>query len=363
MIRIRQGTVVKVLSATQTMDELLVAVEGKEQRAINYHDVTGQARVGDPVVLNTTAVYKSLGTGGRHFVMANLNNQAMDAATKGHIMKLRYTPNQLQVLAVEEEDSPHAAVMRTADSLAGMPVVVATLHSMLPAIMAAIYKLGKGQLKVAYMMTDGAALPLAFSNLVRALKQKQLLHTTITCGHAFGGDYEAVNIYSGLLAARAVARADIAVVAMGPGIVGTGSKYGYTGLEQGQVINAVHTLQGRAVAVPRISFADPRERHHGLSHHTQTALAEVALVGCTVPIPQLARAKMQLLQAQLTAGGINNKHHVPVVDGEPALEMLAETGIKVTTMGRTVDEDRAFFLATGAAGLYATRLLTKPSIN
>lgn len=359
MIRIRRGKVINITSETETVTELLVAVEGEEQRAVNYNDLTGKVQVGDEVVLNTTAVYKNLGTGGRHFVMANLNNPRVDAPEQGHIMKLRYTPNQVQVLAVEEQDSPYAQTMRSASSLAGMPVVVATLHSMLPPIMAAINRVGGGQLKVAYVMTDGAALPLAFSKLVQTLKQRRLLHSTITCGHAFGGDFEAVNIYSGLLAARAVAKADVAVVAMGPGIVGTGSKYGYTGLEQGQVVNAVHTLGGQAVAVPRISFADARERHRGLSHHTGTALGDVALARCTVTIPQLAAEKMELLQQQLADYGIAAKHRVITVDGEPALKELAQLGIKVTTMGRTVEEDREFFLAAGAAGLYAARLLNK----
>ncbi|MCD5405117.1 MAG: DUF3866 family protein [Desulfotomaculum sp.] len=40
-----------------------------------------------------------------------------------------------------------------------------------------------------------------------------------------------------------------------------------TFIEQGQTINAVHTLGGRAIAAARISFADKRYRHIGLSHH------------------------------------------------------------------------------------------------
>ena len=33
---------------------------------------------------------------------------------------------------------------------------------------------------------------------------------------------------------------------MGPGIVGTGTKYGFSGIEQGQIIDAINTLSGRA---------------------------------------------------------------------------------------------------------------------
>ncbi|MEG6616298.1 DUF3866 family protein [Peptococcaceae bacterium 1198_IL3148] len=356
MIRIRQGRVTKILTQHADVVDLMVAVEGLEQRAVNYTQLTGSVQVGDQVILNTTAVHKKLGTGGNHFVIANINNHSVDPAEAGHIMKLRYTPSQVKVLSVEEDDSPYADIMGRTTSLAGMPVVVATLHSMLPAVAAAIHRQSYGKLKVAYVMTDGAALPMAFSRMVKLLKGKNMIHSTITCGHAFGGDYEAVNIYSGLIAARAVAKADIAVVAMGPGIVGTGSKYGYTGLEQGQVVNAVHTLKGRAVAVPRISFADPRERHRGLSHHTRTALGDVALAQCTVTIPLMEQSKNQLVANQLRDSGISNKHQIVQVDADSALQALSDAGIKVTTMGRTVEQDREFFLAAGAAGIYSAKL-------
>ena len=47
-------------------------------------------------------------------------------------------------------------------------------------------------------MTDGAALPLALSDLVATLRDRDLVDTTITCGHAFGGDHEAVSVFSAL---------------------------------------------------------------------------------------------------------------------------------------------------------------------
>ncbi|MBM7854704.1 hypothetical protein JOC37_001082 [Desulfohalotomaculum tongense] len=359
MIRIRQGEVVKILAQRPEITEILVNVDGRHQRAVNYDHLTGTVQVGDTVVLNTTAVHKKLGTGGSHFVMANLNQQSTDPPEAGHIMKLRYTPCQVKVLSVEEDDSPYSQVMKQITSLEGMPVVAATLHSMLPAAAAALHRLGRGRWRVAYIMTDGAALPIALSSMVKLLKEKKIIHHTITCGHAFGGDLEAVNIYSALLAAKAVAKADVAVVAMGPGIVGTGSKYGYTGLEQGQVVNAVHTLGGRAVAVPRISFADRRERHRGLSHHTGTALGDVALARCTVALPRLEGEKKALVEQQLKTSGISEKHDIIEVDATPAIEALREAGINVTTMGRTIEQDREFFLAAGAAGVVAARFLNK----
>ena len=355
MIRVRRGRVVAVRSHRPGLSELEVEVEGRHEAALNYDELTGPVKVGDEVLLNTTAVHKQLGTGGTHFVMGNCNNAHLDAPEPGHIMKLRYTPAQVKVLAVEEPDSPHAAAMAAADSLDGMPVVVATLHSMLAPVLAGMHQAGGGRLRVACVITDGAALPLSLSRLVPELKAKGLLAAVITCGHAFGGDLEAVNVYSGLLAARVAAGADIVVTAMGPGIVGTGTKFGFTGLEQGEIVNAVNVLGGRPVAVPRISFADARERHRGLSHHTATALGRVALAPCTVPLPHMTADKTALVKRQLDEAGVTTRHRVVPVDGAPALAAMEKLGLKVTTMGRSVAQDPEFFLAAGAAGLLAVR--------
>ncbi len=359
MIRIRTGKVVAVLARRPGLTEVLVGVEGREEQAVNYDQLTGPVKPGDTVVLNTTAVYKKLGTGGTHFIMANLANPVLDVSCAGHIMKARYTPAQVKVLAVEEEEHPGNQSFRKVDSLNGIPVIIASLHSMIAPAAAVIHKLTGGKARVVYLMTDGGALPLPLSRLVYELKEKGLLSSTITCGHAFGGDYEAVTVYSGLLAARGVAGADIIIAAMGPGIVGTGSIFGFTGVEQGELVNAVHVLEGQPVAVPRIGFADARERHRGLSHHTRTALGRVALASCTVPIPVLAQEKHALVWRQLQDSGILDRHRVVVVKDNPTLEVLKEYGLSVTTMGRGIDQDPEFFLAAGAAGVYAAGLFLK----
>jgi hypothetical protein len=68
------------------------------------------------------------------------------------------------------------------------------------------------------------ALPIAFSETVAWLKNRRLMRK-YHHWPSFGGDLEAVNIYTDELAARHVLKADIIVVSMGPGIVGTGSKW------------------------------------------------------------------------------------------------------------------------------------------
>jgi len=256
----------------------VVLVDGREDRAVAYEAFTGGLKPGDEVWLNTTAAARGLGSGGYHFVVAHLNPHAsLDAPAGGHIMKLRYTPGQLKVMAVEEPESPFHALLRDADNLGGTPVVALELHSQVAPVAAAVWRRGRGKLRLVYIMTDGGALPLPFSRSVATLKEKGLLAATVTVGHAFGGEFEAVNVHSGLLAARHAGRADVIVVGMGPGVVGTETRFGTTAIEQGEVVNAAHVLGGQAVAALRIGFGDSRERHVGVSHHTITALGLVAL--------------------------------------------------------------------------------------
>ena len=163
---------------------------------------------------------------GTAFVVARTDHLPADPETgPGHIVKARYTPMQQMLLAVDEQDSPHHADLADADDLAGMPVVVADLHSALPAVLAGI-RSTHPHARVAYVMTDGGALPAAFSRAVAGLADAGWLASTITVGQAFGGDHEAVTTHTGLLAARYVVGADVAVVTQGPGNVGTGTRWG-----------------------------------------------------------------------------------------------------------------------------------------
>ena len=358
MIRTRQGTVTQILYRRSGLTELLAAIPGEgEQKAYNYDGMTGPVETGDSIVLNTTAMAKKLGTGGAHYVMANLTRPERNAGEAGHIMKLRYSPAQVKVLAAEEPESPWAESISNTESLAGTPVIVGELHSMLAPAAAGVKAASGGRAKVVYLMTDGAALPIYLSNLVHLLKECGLLDATITCGHAFGGDWETVNIYSALLTGVAAAGADVIVAAMGPGIVGTASRYGFTGVEQGEIVNAVNILGGTPVAIPRISFADPRDRHRGLSHHTATALGKIALTSCAVVLPELDNPSWsRIILEQIAGAWPPGKHTLVAEDGRPALRELERRGVKITSMGRGPEQDPAFFLAAGAAGIYAARL-------
>lgn len=347
----------RILRSETDLQELEVDCEGTCAFAWNFPGLTGEAYLKDDVYLNTTAVELGLGSGGYHFVIANLTRLPVLPHPTGHIIKLRYTPFQLKVLSVEEEASPYREKIKRFTSIDGTPVIIGTLHSMLaPAVAGCKVATGE-KVRIGYVMTDGAALSLPLSQVVRDLKATGMLAGTVTVGHAFGGDLEAVNVYSGIIAAYTVLEAEVIVVAMGPGIVGTGSKWGTTALEQGEIVNAVNILGGKAIAIPRLSFADPRSRHQGLSHHTATALGQVALTPAFIPLPKMSPQWLTLIREQMEKEGIMVRHQILVRDGEPALRYLEEKGIKVQTMGRGTGEDRIFFLAAGAAGQLAAELL------
>src|SRR5829696_7330772 len=132
MVRIRNGRVTAIGERRPGATELRVEVD-----AISYDRLTGPVAVGDRVVLNTTAVALGLGTGGFHVVMARDGGPVEDPGP-GHVIKARYTPSQVRVLAVEEEASPHRAAVAACTDLGGLPVVCAELHSMVPVVAAAV---------------------------------------------------------------------------------------------------------------------------------------------------------------------------------------------------------------------------------
>lgn len=350
--------VLSIESARGDALDLSIDLDGAKAKAIAYTDLVGDVKIGDEVLINTTAVRKRLGTGGVHFVIANLSRpESVDGESEGHIVKVRYTPVQHTVLSVEEGDSPYRKNIEEFQSLNSLPVVIGQLHSQLAPAVGAIKRLSHNRARVAYIMTDSAALPLDFSKSAHELKTKGLVDVTITVGQAFGGDYEAVNIYTGLIAAKEVAGADVVVVCPGPGNVGTGTAYGYSSIEQGEIINAVNILGGSPIAVARISFADPRPRHQGLSHHTITSLGKIALTKCTLALPMIDQMKLLAIQEQIAHSAITYRHTTRILDGKPGIVELQEKGIKMSSMGRGFEEDEEFFLSAAAAGALAADML------
>ena len=342
----RTGRVAEILAERPGLQRVAVALDPDPEvdgdrapdasaRAYVLTDLIGDVAVGDEVVCNTTAVEWGLGTGGWHVVHWNLSRRAWRRKGPGHIMKLRYTSLQADTGSAEEhlDDLP--------TGLDGLPVVVCSVHSQVPCVAVAL-KAAAPDARLVYVMTDGASLPLVFSDLVAAMKEGGVLDATVTAGHAFGGDLEAVTVASALALARHQLHADAVVVGMGPGVVGTDTTLGTTAVEVATILDTTSALGGRPVMCLRVSEGDRRERHRGVSHHSRTVLD---LVHAPVTVA-----------AHPLLGGPGRVEAVEVDEPDtPAL--LEAQGLRVTTMGRGPDEDRAFFQAAGAAGALTAQLL------
>lgn len=335
MPRFRTAEVTEVLSQRRGLQRLAVRMpDGSTARAYALTELIGDAAVGDHVVLNTTAVDLGLGTGGWHFVHWNTSRDSLDVPGPEHIMKIRYTSLQSDVgtseLAhPEEADRP----------LSGTPVVVCTVHSQVP-LVALGFASGMPGGRLAYVMTDGASLPLAMSDLVASMLERGLLVGSVTAGHAFGGDLEAVTVASALGLAAHVMNADAIVVGMGPGVVGTGTAMGTTAIEAASLLDTASARGGVPVLCVRASEGDHRSRHAGVSHHIHTALALASAAPLVAPEPAEV--------ADLPGVRCVEPFEVP----DPG-DLQDAAGLDVTTMGRHHHEDPVFFRAAVAAGVLA----------
>ncbi len=386
------GIVEQVVRERSGVQYLQVRTDAERRNALNYITLNGRLQAGDTVLLNTTATALKLGTGGYDFVIAALSTLSAACGGEGMgegaepavvpmqpltptlspegkgshlplspsegegtgegelLMRLRYTPLQFAAPAAENR-YPDALT----GTLKGMPTVAILLHSHLIPVVGAI-RYARPDARIVYIMTDSAALALGFSEVVSWLTERGWLAGTITVGQAFGGELEAVNLYSALLLARHALNADFAVVGQGPGNLGTGTRWGFSGLDQGLALNAIGTLGGQPIAALRISFGDTRARHQGVSHHSLTVLSQVALLPCTVAVPQLPADQMERVLNALQGAAIPDRHTLHIIDADAVLEWLLDQGAILTTMGRDADAERAYFLAGCAAGLLATRL-------
>ena len=317
---LRWGTV----SSINELVDGLVRLEVDGDPCIAYPRLTGPVEEGDVVLVNVQATELGLGSGGFDVLYANLTRGLrLPPEQDAHVMALPYAPGQLANRYAEEDVD--AALERI-----DVPVVCLGLHSQLAPACAAL----RGR-RVTYVQLAGGALPVSLSDTVRALRVRRLLETTIAVAPCLDADVQCVSVAGALT--QAVARgAEVVVCGIGPGIVGSGSRWGHGGLAVAEAANVAHALGGRPVVAPRVSFGDDRERHRGLSHHTRSALS-LCLGDVRVAWPR----------------GLEPPDGVDVVevdvDGwEPACAPLS-----LSHMGRGPDADPWFFAAAYAAGRLA----------
>ncbi len=327
-LSLRRGWVSAVV---ERMPEL-VRLEVDGVPCIAYPRLTGPVEEGDEVVVNVQARELGLGSGGFDVVYANLTRGLELPPEEGaHVMKLPYTPVQAAARHLEE-DAP------LAQTLDRMPVVCCSLHSQVAPVCAGI---GGGR-RVAYVQLPGGALPVSLSDTIRALKERGLVELAIAAGSCVDGDVNAVTTASALAWAGAH-EYEVAVCAIGPGIVGTGSRLGHGGLAAAEAANAAAALGGSAVLAPRISESDARDRHRGVSHHTRSVI-DLCLGEIDVAWP-----------AGLTAPAwLERRVDVDVTGWRDAC-----AGLPLAHMGLGPDQEPRFFAAAFAAGRLASANLSR----
>src|SRR5207302_8846248 len=129
---------------------------------------------------------------------------------------------------------------------------------------------------------------------------------------------------------------DAAVCGPGPGIVGSSSTLGHGGMHALDSAHAALALGCPTVLVARMSSADERARHRGISHHTRTVLG-LLLAPVTLALPEAAdpqRPVNQRPDGELPAARARHDWRHAAVD----LAGFAESGLPAETMGRGIDE-------------------------
>ena len=304
------------MTAVVEVRERLVRLEVDGLACVAYPRLTGEVALGDDVLVNEQARLLELGSGGFDVLYANLTRGLGLAPEHGaHVIALPYTPGQVAVRHAEEAGSPAAA-------LAGLPVVLCTLHSQVAPVCAAL-----AGLRVAYVQVQGGALPVSLSDAIRTLRDRELLARAVAVAPCLDGDLQFVTVAAALAWAAGEGH-DVVVCAIGPGIVGTASRLGHGALALADAANVATALGGRPVLAVRRSEADERERHRGVSHHSETLL-ELCLGEVAV---------------------------APADAGEGWEEACA--GLPLSHMGRGAGDDPLFFRSAYAAGLAARDLLT-----
>ena len=337
MLKLRRGVV------TGT-DPLRVRIGDEERAAWADESLVGEIREGDELVLNTEARDIGLGSGGFDVVNVNLTRGLDDPGVEeATALKLNYTSLQHPVEPVEARESEVPARR--------IPVLVLSLHGQLAPAAWAAGRASSG-LRVGYVQTSGGALPGSLSEDVADLRRAGLLCEHLTAGQAYGGELEALTVIGALQAGAGPLGWDAVIAGPGPGIVGSDSELGHGGLEALDTAHASLILGLETLIAPRMSSADPRPRHRGLSHHTATVLRMLlgnvrvpAPARQPAPWPQVGGGDDSLAELRKACG---DRHEI--WPREVPVDEYAKSGLPARHMGRTITDDPLFFAAALASG-------------
>jgi uncharacterized protein DUF3866 len=336
MLKLRRGVVTEE-------EPLTVTIDGDERRAWADEGMVGEVCAGDEVIVNVEALDLGLGSGGFDVVHVNLTRGLESPGADGaRVMKLNYSSLQHPVEPVEPELQAERLDERSPVGRR-IPVLVLALHGQLAPAAWAAARAAPG-LQVGYVQTAGGALPGGLSRDVAELRRRELLCGHLTAGPAYGGEHEAISVIGALHAAAEVLGWDAVIAGPGPGVIGSASRLGHGGMEALDTAHVSLALGFETVLAPRLSSGDPRERHRGLSHHTETVLG-LLLGSVLVPVPDLNGAAPAIDRLRDACG---DDHRISVQAAR--LAEYSEGGLPAETMGRALPEDQLFFAVALASG-------------
>ena len=306
--------VLRLLEERPGLQRVEVDLGDGPERAYVLTQLTGTVGAGDRVVVNTTAVELGLGTGGWHVVHWNLARDELEraGARPHHQGPVHEPPGRRR----QHRGAPRRSWPRSSRST-GMPVVAAALHSQLPAVAVAV-KERAPDARVAYVMTDGAGLAARALRPGRRPSRRASWSTPPSrAGTRSAATSRRCRSSRALAVARHVARADVAVVAMGPGH----RRHQHPARLQrawrsGRSSTPRSRSAGVPIAVPAGVVRGPAGAPPGLSHHSATALRLACRERVRVAGPVLGGDEEERLRAELVAAGIDRRHDLVEV-GRP----------------------------------------------
>lgn len=378
MLKLRKATVLRAGASHRGEQELAVELdEGSRRPAIVDTALHGCCQVGDELIVNVQALDLGLGSGGFDVVHVNLTRGlAGDGAPGAHVMKLNYSSLQHAVVPVEDE--------QPLDLPLEQPVAVLGLHGQLAAV-AWAFAQQHPDLRLGYVQTPGGALPGGRSRTVATLRDRGLLAGHVTAGASYGGESEAITTAGAIHHGVRALGWDAVLCGPGPGIVGSRSSLGHGGMHALDSAHAALALGTPTLLVARMSSADPRPRHRGVSHHTLSVL-DLLLEPVTVALPAGIRSPAGAdLRATLgsvfgSAGGDERLQLSLDVDRptgrDPAsltrhdwrrapidLPAYLTSGLPTVTMGRGLVEDPLFFASALAGGAALAELCCEAHVE
>lgn len=339
-LKLRRGRVLAVEPQGGLEQQLTVEMEdGSRRRAIADTTLHGASEPGDELIVNVQALDLRLGSGGFDILHANLTRGLRgEGQPGGHVMKLNYTSLQHAVIPVEESGGESG--LRPPE---GIPVAVLALHGQLAPLAWAFAQVTRER-RLGFVQTSGGALSGGHSHTVRRLREQGLLAGHITAGASFGGELEAITTAGALAHALGELGWDAGVCGPGPGIVGSASPLGHGGMQALDSAHVALALGAPTLIVPRMSSADARPRHSGVSHHTLTVL-ELLLAPVVVALPSDVAPPCDL---------------PPHVCRRAEVDLCGydDSGLPSVTMGRGLNEDPLFFAAALAGGTVLAGMLS-----